>query len=482
MALPVGFVNVALSNAGDSGNVSLTVPSGAKAWAVFGTYYDGNASQAVTSFTGSGFTTDGLIAVGSTDYMGAYLAWGRVNTTGSQTVRLQKPGFYFEGPTCQIAFFDVADSANCFRLAPPNALGPQCVGNATGALTRSTSSQPGDLVVAWTGCDGGGTLGSITDWTQQGSEQITNADKGRVYTRTAPAGSSTSITGPANGYPTLGLIAVYDAAGGGTTYNDSVSETVTVADARAAAAVFASARAESVTLADARSSAAVFVSVRAEPVVVADGLSVARVMAASYSEGVSTSDGVGGAQQFTAALSDAVTLADQYASSVTGGGTTYNEVLSEALTLADGLVAAHVMQAALAENAALADTLIGLGLFGAALTEPVTPDTALLAGRVMPASVSESVAVGDSSAGGVVISTSLAEAIAMAEALGATQVMLSAVGETTTLTAQFDATVTVPGGYPDPADVREGVTYGPTGVEYTGTFKGGKGVVWIRRR
>ncbi len=482
MPSPVGVVNVALGNSGDSGNVGLTVPAGAKVWAAFGTYYDGNASQAVTSFTGSGFTTDGLIAVGSTDYMGTYLAWGRVNATGSQTVRLQKPGFYSEGPTCQIVFADVADPSNCFRLAPPNALGPQCVGNTSGAITRSTSTQAGDLVFAWTGCDGGGTLGAITNWTQQGTEQVTNADKGRVYTRTAPAGSSTSITGPANSYPTLGLIALFDAAGGGTTYDESVNETVALSDARVAAAAFASARAESVTLADARSSAAVFVSVRAEPVVVADGLSVARVMAASYSEGISTNDGFGGAQQFTAALSDAVTLAEQYASSVTGGGTTYNEVLSEALTLADSLVAAHVMQAALAENAALADALIGMGVFGAALTEPVTPDTSLVAGRVMPASVSEAVAAGDSLAGGLVISTTLAEAIAMAEALGAAQVMLSTVGETTTLSASIEATVVVPGGYPDPADVREGVSYGPTGVEYTGTFKGGKGMVWIRRR
>lgn len=42
--------------------------------------------------------------------------------------------------------------------------------------------------------------------------------------------------------------------------------------------------------------------------------------------------------------------------------------------------------------------------------------------------------------------------------------------------------LTLPGGFPDPADVREGVQYGPTGVEFVGTLKARQGTVWIRRR
>lgn len=42
--------------------------------------------------------------------------------------------------------------------------------------------------------------------------------------------------------------------------------------------------------------------------------------------------------------------------------------------------------------------------------------------------------------------------------------------------------LSLPGGYPDAGDVRQGVSYGPTGVEYVGTFKGGKGTIWVRRR
>jgi hypothetical protein len=35
--------------------------------------------------------------------------------------------------------------------------------------------------------------------------------------------------------------------------------------------------------------------------------------------------------------------------------------------------------------------------------------------------------------------------------------------------------------WPDPADVRRGVQYGPTGADYTGTMEGGS-IVLMRRR
>jgi hypothetical protein len=43
-------------------------------------------------------------------------------------------------------------------------------------------------------------------------------------------------------------------------------------------------------------------------------------------------------------------------------------------------------------------------------------------------------------------------------------------------------TASAPGAvFPDPADVRTGITYGPTGADYTGTFAGGGGS-YMRRR
>lgn len=267
--------------------------------------------------------------------------------------------------------------------------------------------------------------------------------------------------------------------GGGTTYDETVTESVVAGASQGASAVFPSARvesvvagdvyggaaifvgalSESVTVADLRAAQAVFSAAYVETVTPADARAAQAIFSTAYSESIAAGDSRGNAQTFVASLTDSVSLSDQYSA---GGSTTYNEVISESLVLADSLVASQVMTAALVESTALSDALQAVGIYGA--------------------SVSEQVTAGDSLGAAVVFSASLAEAIALADAMGATQVHLSAVGETITISANFDATVTIPGGYPDPADVREGVSYGPTGIEYVGTFKGGKGMVWLRRR
>lgn len=213
-----GFSNVALPNTQDSGNVSVTIPSGTNAYAVFGTYYDG-ANSAIASFTGSSLTPTGLLTSPSSGSMGAYLAYGQVTATGSQTVRLQKTSSgYSEGPTCQVAWLTVDDPTSFF-------LDAECVGDTSGAITRSVDSTASSLVIGWVGSDGGGTLGSISGYTQQGSEQVTNSDKGRVYTADTPGDPTTSLTGPSNSFPTLGLFSAV--GGGGSTWTDVSGATTT---------------------------------------------------------------------------------------------------------------------------------------------------------------------------------------------------------------------------------------------------------------
>lgn len=271
-------------------------------------------------------------------------------------------------------------------------------------------------------------------------------------------------------------------AAGGTVYNEVLTETVAAGATQGGAAVFPATLAEAIAAGDSLSSAVIFVGAISETVSAADALASAAIFAAAYTETVTPGDSPGGAQTFVAALSASVALADQYSSSVAGGSTTYNETISESLTLADGLVASQAMASALTESTTLGDALTAAGILGASLTEQVHPGDALTPGLVMPAALAESVSPGDVLGASVVFTATLSEAIALADALGATQVMLSAVGESINLVAAFDSTVTIPGGYPDPADVRQGVSYGPTGVEYVGTFKGGKGTVWVRRR
>lgn len=181
-------------------------------FALAGIYYDG-ASQAVTALSGSRITVDGLVAVPSTDYMGVYFAWGRINSSGSDTISRTKSGFFSEGPTCQVQCYDCTVPAN---------FGPrdyEVVGNVGGVISRTIDSLTTDLVDAWIMSDGGGNVsGSISGFTAAGTAQTVNADQSNMFRANSPGASSTSITGPNNSYPGLVIASFYESGGAPTAY------------------------------------------------------------------------------------------------------------------------------------------------------------------------------------------------------------------------------------------------------------------------
>ena len=205
MAGPIGApVNVTFGAA-------FTIPAGAKAFAAAGIYYDG-ASQAVTALGGSRISmlAGSLEAVASTDYMGVWSCVGVVNSVGSDTWSLTKAGFFSEGPTCQVQFFDLDDVSSLAAFLRQR----HTVGNVGGSISRSVASTASDWVIAWIMSDGGGTVsGAISGFTAVGTEQVTNADKSRVFTANSPGASTTSIVGPANSYPGLVLMSIFNGTG-----------------------------------------------------------------------------------------------------------------------------------------------------------------------------------------------------------------------------------------------------------------------------
>ena len=112
-------------------------------------------------------------------------------------------------------------------------------------------------------------------------------------------------------------------SGGGTTYNVSVAESVTLADADGSTAAFSSAQAEALTLADAPVGAAV--------------LGVGRT------ESVSLADTAAGAWSTPAALAEAMSLAD--ATDATTGPNVYDVSVTEAFALADSSTGEFPFQA-----------------------------------------------------------------------------------------------------------------------------------------
>lgn len=232
---PISVSNVSLPNTADSGSVSITIPTGANACAIGGTYYVADSSVP-TSATGSAFaaTTNGALRVNNPSsgaYMGAFSVAFKVTATGSQTIRVQKSGGYSEGPTCQIRWYTVDDPDNFvpsggFLVAQPTAV-PQ-------ALSLTVNSNTGDLVAGFFGTDGSSADPTApTGTTQDGSMQTTQFDKQIAFGVNTVGASTTTVTAGSRDYPSLILMSLRGSSGGGITgtlaATESGSDTASIA-------------------------------------------------------------------------------------------------------------------------------------------------------------------------------------------------------------------------------------------------------------
>lgn len=207
-------------------------PAGANAFVLAGNYYDG-ANQAITALSGGRVTVapGQLLTDPGTDDMGAYAAWGQINSSGADTIVRTKAGSYVEGPTCQVQCYNVADPTNFVREAKVVGWSP-----STGPTPLTVVSQATDLVDGIVMGDGGATVtATITGYTAAGTEQVVNSDKSRTYRANSPGASSTTLTGPNNGWGSLALFSIFDAGGGGTTHELAATATAQAAGTAALA-------------------------------------------------------------------------------------------------------------------------------------------------------------------------------------------------------------------------------------------------------
>lgn len=224
-AVKVGsVVPVALPNSNISGFINLTVPSGANAFIIGGTFYR-NAASTVTKIEGNFITTDLTVANGNlkswnnTPQMGGYVGHGKVSATGARNIQLTHSSGYDEGPTCLIQFLTVSDVDDWVREFD--------YANATtspAALSVALDTVAGDLVFRYAGSDGGGYAYGQAGFTQQGSTQTTNFDNQTLWEQDTSVDGPTNLTTVSAGYPTLSGVSVKN-AGGGSSWTDMVGET-----------------------------------------------------------------------------------------------------------------------------------------------------------------------------------------------------------------------------------------------------------------
>ena len=140
----------------------------------------------------------------------------------------------------------------------------------------------------------------------------------------------------------------FETASAGATYNDSLSESATLADSPAASNLLTALLAETVAL--------------------ADGVTAGATFAQTLIESVTTAESAAALMTFSGAISETVSLLDQLN---TSNGSLYTEVLTASVALSDALANTVTLTGAVTESMALTDALNALATFQAALSEAV---------------------------------------------------------------------------------------------------------------
>lgn len=130
-------------------------------------------------------------------------------------------------------------------------------------------------------------------------------------------------------------IVITTAASGGTTYNDTLTESVTGADSLATAATFANSLSESATAGESMASAATFASALTEALTAADTYTAGNVFSDTLAESLALSESIANAVTFAPTITETVAANDNLASAAT-----FTSAFTEALTAADALAAA----------------------------------------------------------------------------------------------------------------------------------------------
>jgi len=105
-------------------------------------------------------------------------------------------------------------------------------------------------------------------------------------------------------------IAVLEISSGGTTYNDTITESITVTDSEAAAATMAPALSEAITTSDSNAAVATFVTTTSDSITVTDSVTGGLLLSGSVTEIITVTDSLTGAATFNAAVNDTILVAD----------------------------------------------------------------------------------------------------------------------------------------------------------------------------
>ena len=267
-----------------------------------------------------------------------------------------------------------------------------------------------------------GTMTAVTNRVERTNASIaSNGLRGLVSTigPAAAAGSHTCEWTKSFSNDWAIMAAAFAPAGGGTTYNDTISESVTLSDSLAGTLTANGSLSESVIPSDSLSGTATFDGTLSESVTPSDSLAGDATFNDSLTESITTSDSLIGGLLLTGDVSESITLSDSL-----GGLVTCNGTIDESCTVTDSYGSVATFVDVLSESITLTDSLTG--------------------GLLLVESLSELITLTDSLTGDLTVNATLDEALTLSESYGAVATFAGLITESFTVTDSYTDTHIVP--------------------------------------
>lgn len=452
----------------DSGGTSTTISvtiTGVAAGALLAAHVGwGTSTITVGVSDGSAFSVGAAsVADVSDDQLGSVLYRANV-ASGSHTVVAT---FSAGAPFRRLRVCEVAGIAT---TSPLDVAGvgqwQSSAGTAANAVSSTASSATGnanDFVMGFSqdsseGDPGSGTVSAGTGYTISGSNIILALEGKNVA---ATGAQTATFTQSANNARITHVVAFIQAAGGGTVYNESVSEAGTAAATVANLLTALNTVTESGSATDALATLETFVNALTEALTGAMTVSGALTNSQSITESGTAADSAAGGLLVVNALTEAGTAADALSNFVawlnafTEAGTAADAItsqlvatnaISEAGTAGDSVSAGNTTyDVSVTEPGSLADVVAGLMNVIASLSEAASAADSAAAGEVFSNSVAEAGTAGDSTSQQYAANASVSDSGNAGDALSTLVTFLGSINEALSAADALDVTGGTPG-------------------------------------
>lgn len=189
---------------------TVTVPTGAQGVVAFHTHYAGVVGSSLNTISlggASSFTIAQDIGVSASNSSAQSVSYATISSTGSQTFSFSLDHAASEGPIFCLVFVDGINTSDWIRQTAAQA--QPGTTNPSGTVNSSTT----DKVLGFNQ-KFNAIPATVTGWTSQATQAVTNSEAARLNTADSPGATTTTFTATNSDFSSVGVVSIKEGSSG----------------------------------------------------------------------------------------------------------------------------------------------------------------------------------------------------------------------------------------------------------------------------